>query len=160
MLALLIILGMPFSLNSAEIPIQLLDPETDNVVASKFPNSFLLKWPNCSSYGNRSAGLVYTELLSNQNKTQNFTVPSCNASQPGLLLENLKDGTKYIMEYKIYGVEDTSANLTAETVSVISYQQIDSGLPARSGAMVVITVILSLAMVILLVGLIVIIFFT
>ncbi|KAI2664280.1 Uroplakin-2 [Labeo rohita] len=160
MLAVLFILGMLCPLNSAEIPIKLLDPTNDGVVANVFPNAFLLRWPDCTLYGNRSAGLVYTELPTNDNKTQIFTVPSCTASLPGLLLQNLKNGTTYIMEYKIEGTNQTSANLTATTTNALAYEQIDSGLERRSGAMVVITVILSLAMVILLVGLIISIFFS
>jgi len=51
-------------------------------------------------------------------------------------------------------------NLACSFFPVTDYQQINAGLPARSGAMVVITVILSLAMVALLVGLIFSLFFT
>uniref|UniRef100_A0A673IUH7 Zgc:194948 n=1 Tax=Sinocyclocheilus rhinocerous TaxID=307959 RepID=A0A673IUH7_9TELE len=142
-----------------EIEIRLLDPKTDGVLASKFPNSFLLSLPNCSVYGNKSAEVLYIELPSTANKTESFIVPSCPVRQPGYLLQNLKNGTTYNMQYKIAGVNNT-ANLTMTTTNAIDYQQIDSGLPARSGAMVVITVILSLAMVILLAGLIISILFS
>uniref|UniRef100_A0A9J7Y556 Uroplakin 2 n=2 Tax=Cyprinus carpio TaxID=7962 RepID=A0A9J7Y556_CYPCA len=155
MLAVLFVLGMLCPLNFAEIEIRLLDPKIDGVLTSKFPNSFLLSLPNCSLYGDSSAELLYTELPSNENKTESFIVPSCPVSLPGFLLKNLKNGTTYNMQYKIAGVNDTSANLTTTTTNVIDYQQIDSGLPARSGAMVVITVILSVAMVALLIGLII-----
>uniref|UniRef100_A0A672SVV0 Zgc:194948 n=1 Tax=Sinocyclocheilus grahami TaxID=75366 RepID=A0A672SVV0_SINGR len=160
MLAVLFVLGMLCPLNFAEIEIRLLDPKTDGVLASKFPNSLLLSLPNCTVYGNKSAELLYIELPSTKNKTESFIVPSCPVRQPGYLLQNLKNGTTYNMQYKIAGVNDISANLTMTTTNAADYQQIDSGLPARSGAMVVITVILSLAMVILLAGLIISIFFS
>uniref|UniRef100_A0A673FRB6 Zgc:194948 n=1 Tax=Sinocyclocheilus rhinocerous TaxID=307959 RepID=A0A673FRB6_9TELE len=114
--------------------------------------------PNCSVYGNMSATLLYTEVPSNESKTQTFPVPSCKVSQLGFFLQNLKNGTTYIMQYQI--ANETSSNLTMNTNNVFDYQQIDSGLEARSGAMVVITVILSLGMVILLVSLIISIFFS
>ncbi|XP_026098213.1 uroplakin-2 [Carassius auratus] len=158
MLNLLFILGILCPLNLAEIEIRLLDPKIDGVLASRFPNSFLLGLPDCSVYGNKSAELLYTELPSNENKTKSFIVPSCSVTRLGLLLQNLKNGTTYNMQYKIAGSNDTSANLTMATTNVIDFQQIDSGLPARSGAMVVITVILSVAMAALLIGLIVVLF--
>ncbi|TRY92098.1 hypothetical protein DNTS_022020 [Danionella cerebrum] len=59
-----------------------------------------------------------------------------------------------------YTIENvTSSVLTDTTTNAVDFQQIDIGLQARSGAMVVITVILSLAMGILLAGLILILFF-
>ncbi|TRZ03456.1 hypothetical protein DNTS_011723 [Danionella cerebrum] len=61
------------------------------------------------------------------------------------------------MTYTIENV--TSSVLTDTTTNAVDFQQIDIGLQARSGAMVVITVILSLAMGILLAGLILILFF-
>ncbi|KAK7165308.1 hypothetical protein R3I94_003618 [Phoxinus phoxinus] len=153
MLTVLFILGALCSLNFAEIPIKVLNPETDGVVAGRFPNSFLLKLPDCSTYGSKFAELLYTELPSNETNTEPFTVPSCPVSQPGYLLTGLKNGTTYNMMYAIE--KDTSKVLTDTTTTVIDYQQINSGLPARSGAMVVITVILSLAMVALVAGLII-----
>ncbi|KAK9974125.1 hypothetical protein ABG768_022234 [Culter alburnus] len=158
MLAVLFILGALCPLNFAGIPISLLSPEADGVLASKFTNSFLLKLPDCSTYGNKTVELLYTELGTNINKTENFTVPSCPVSQPWFLLKDLKNGTTYNMKYKTEN--DTSTVLTDTTTNVIDYQLIDSGLPARSGAMVVITVILSLTMAILLVGLFITVFFS
>lgn len=61
-----------------EIPIKLLDPTNDGVVANVFPNAFLLRWPDCTLYGNRSAGLVYTELPTNDNSMHNFH-PECGS---------------------------------------------------------------------------------
>ncbi|XP_077062634.1 uroplakin-2 [Siphateles boraxobius] len=153
MLTVLFILGVLCPLNFAEIPIKVLSPEADGVLVGRFPNSFLLKLPNCSTYGDKSAELLYIELPSNENKKESFTVPSCPVSQPGYLLKGLKSGTTYNMTYKIEN--DTSTVLTDTTTTVIDYQQINSDLPARSGAMVVITVILSLAMVALVAGLII-----
>ncbi|XP_056108893.1 uroplakin-2 [Rhinichthys klamathensis goyatoka] len=85
-------------------------------------------------------------------------VPSCPASLPGFHLKGLKSGTTYNMTYKI--ANDISTVLTETTTTVTDYQQINTGLPARSGAMVVITVILSLAMVALVVGFIISVFFS
>ncbi|KAG1957411.1 uroplakin-2 [Pimephales promelas] len=159
MLTVLFILGALSRLNfAADIPIKLLSPETDGVVAGRFPNSFLLKLPDCSIYGNKSAQVLYIELPSNASKTESFEVPYCPVSLPGYLLKDLKSGTTYNVMYKIEN--DTSTVLTETTTTVTDYQQINAGLPARSGAMVVITVILSLAMVALLVGLIFSLFFT
>nr|XP_005172061.1 uroplakin 2-like isoform X1 [Danio rerio] len=157
MLALLFILGVLCPLTFAEIPISLLNPNTDGVLASTFPNSFLLQMPDCSIYGNQSVLLLYTEAPTNLNNTVNFTVQPCPVSQSWYLLGNLKNGTTYSMSYKIGN--DTSSVLTNTTTNVNDYQQIDTGLRARSGAMVVITVILSLAMVFLLVGIILVFFF-
>ncbi|NP_001129454.1 uroplakin-2 [Danio rerio] len=113
--------------------------------------------PDCSIYGNQSVLLLYTEAPTNLNNTVNFTVQPCPVSQSWYLLGNLKNGTTYSMSYKIGN--DTSSVLTNTTTNVNDYQQIDTGLRARSGAMVVITVILSLAMVFLLVGIILVFFF-
>ncbi|XP_043096794.1 uroplakin-2 [Puntigrus tetrazona] len=157
MLAVLFILGTLFPLNFAEISIKLLDTN-DGVFSGAFPNSFLLSLPDCGVYANRSATLLYAEAPSSQSQNQSFVVPSCNPKQLGLLLEDLKQGTEYTMWYQI--ANETSSKLTGKTISVVDYQQIDSGLKARSGAMVVITVILSLAMVMLLVGLFISLFFS
>ncbi|KAF4113547.1 uncharacterized protein upk2 [Onychostoma macrolepis] len=148
MLAILFILGMLYPLNVAGIPIELMDIKT--VFENIFTDVFLR---NCSLYGNTNATLLYSEASATENKT---LVLSCNAIKPNLL-QNLK-GTQYSMWYQIGN--ETSQVLIRKTTDVTNYQNIDSGLEARSGAMVVITVILSLAMVLLVVGLIIVIFFS
>ncbi|XP_051526116.1 uncharacterized protein zgc:194948 [Myxocyprinus asiaticus] len=161
MLAVLFILGaLIFPLNLAELQISLLNPDADGVLASKFPNSFLLRLPDCSTYGNKTVDLLYQELPGSQNNTQSFKVPSCLVSQTqlGYPLKGLKNGTTYSMWYRIENV--ISSALTDTTTNATDYREINDGLPARSGAMVVITVILSLAMALLLVGIIVTVFFS
>ncbi|XP_067293918.1 uroplakin-2 [Pseudorasbora parva] len=160
MLAVLFILVALCPLNFADFPIRLLSTETpDGVLASRFSNAFLLALPNCTDFGNQPAKLLYTEVGSNVTNIKTFQVPDCPASKLGYLLQDLKSETNYSMMYTI-GSNNSSVLTENTTTPALDYKQIDSGLPARSGAMVVITVLLSLAMVILLAGLIVSIFFS
>ncbi|XP_051967376.1 uncharacterized protein zgc:194948 [Xyrauchen texanus] len=157
MLAVLFILGaLVFPLNLAELQISLLNPALDGVMASKFPNSFLLRLPDCSTYGNKMVELLYQERSTSQNNTQSFKVPSCTSQVLGYPLKELKNGTTYSMWYKIGN--EISIVLTDTTTNAIDYRQINDGLPARSAAMVVITAILSTAMALLLIGIIVTVF--
>ncbi|XP_065140196.1 uroplakin-2 [Paramisgurnus dabryanus] len=154
MLAVLFIVGTLCPLNFAALDISLLNPQSDGVLTGIFSDAFLLRLPDCTSYGNKMANLLYQEFSGNQNNTKSFVVPTCNDTQSkqGYLLNNLKTGTKYSMWYNIKN--DTSLPLTDTTTTVSDFRQINNGLQARSGAMVVITVILSLAMAVLLAGLI------
>ncbi|KAI7812954.1 uncharacterized protein zgc:194948 [Triplophysa rosa] len=160
MLAVLFVVGTLCPLNFAALDISLLDPRSDGVLTAIFSDAFLLRFPNCTTYGDKKAEVLYQILKTDQNQTASFTVPNCNDKQAsrGYLLNKLQNGTSYSVWYKIG--DETSSNLTNSTIPVTNFSQINDGLPARSGAMVVITVILAVAMVVLLAGLIFLMFFS
>ncbi|XP_048449664.1 uroplakin-2-like [Rhincodon typus] len=71
----------------------------------------------------------------------------------GYRLKNLKPNTEYKVVYHIDGEE--SNPLSIRTTSPMDFNDIDVGFSGRSGAMVVITVLLSIAMAVLIILLIV-----
>ncbi|KAI4900710.1 hypothetical protein NFI96_029143, partial [Prochilodus magdalenae] len=154
MLAVLFVLGGFASLINAEFPARVPN-SADGVITGLFPNSLLLTLPPCKEYAGENVDLEYINADTNENKTLEhiFIVASCNASSIGFYhLLNLTKNTEYRLRYKVG--TDNSSLILAHTRNVSDYNDIDSGLPGRSGAMVVITVILSLAMFFLLVCLI------
>ncbi|KAA0716474.1 hypothetical protein E1301_Tti009421 [Triplophysa tibetana] len=159
MLAVLFILGTLCPLNNAALDISLLDPQLDDVLTAKFSDGFLLRFPNCTSYGGQDGQVLYQIIKTDEKLSENFTVPNCTSDKQaprGLLLNKLQNGTLYSVWYKIG--EEISLPLNSSTLPVTKFSEINDGLPARSGAMVVITVILALAMAVLLAGLISLIF--
>ncbi|XP_036845734.1 uroplakin-2 isoform X2 [Oncorhynchus mykiss] len=89
------------------------------------------------------------DIISNIENNGQFTT----SRNLGYQVTNLTTGSTYRLQY-VVGAEKSNI-LEVSTRQVKDPNQIDSGLPARSGAMVVITVILSVSMFILLVALIV-----
>ncbi|XP_056600782.1 uncharacterized protein zgc:194948 [Triplophysa dalaica] len=159
MLAVLLILGTLCPLNFAALDISLLDPQSDEVLTAIFSDGFLLRFPNCTTYGGQDGAVLYQILKTDEKQSENFTVPNCSSDKRaprGLLLKNLKHETNYSIWYKIR--DEISLPLNSSTLPVTKFSEINDGLPARSGAMVVITVILALAMAVLLAGIISLIF--
>lgn len=70
----------------------------------------------------------------------------------GVRVENLSPNTTYFASYSIVGSTDTGSSTNFTTLSVQNYTSIPDTMQ-RSGGMVVITVLLSIAMVILILGL-------
>ncbi|XP_036436794.1 uroplakin-2 [Colossoma macropomum] len=162
MLAVLFVLGGFVPLIDADFAPRVLTVE-DGVLTGRFPDSLLLSLPPCN-YSGQSVDLEYLNANTNENKILSniFTINCTNgvytagsatlSRNIGYQVTNLTNGTEYKLRYKIGTTNSSYILATTRTVS--DYNVIDEGLPARSGAMVVITVILSLAMFFLLICLI------
>ncbi|KAL7834497.1 hypothetical protein SRHO_G00287440 [Serrasalmus rhombeus] len=162
MLAVLFVFGGFVPLIDADFVPKVLTTE-DGVLTGRFPDSLLLSLPPCN-YSGQSVDLEYLNVNTNEYKTLTniFTVNCTNGISTagsaalsrnlGYQVTNLTNGTEYKFRYKIGATN--SSYVLATTRRVFDYNGIDEGLPARSGAMVVITVILSLAMFFLLICLI------
>ncbi|KAJ8345247.1 hypothetical protein SKAU_G00294400 [Synaphobranchus kaupii] len=171
---ILIVFGMFFTIANAKFKLKLLEP-SDGVLSSKFSYSLILSLPPCSLVG-KNVDLAYNNTGTSESKALKsiFQVPNCRSKRDlisvteknnhftltkdlGYQVNNLINGTQYSFQY-VVDTEESNI-LTASTRAALSYTQIDDGLPARSAAMVVITVLLSVAMFILLVGLIISLFY-
>ncbi|KAJ8267055.1 hypothetical protein GJAV_G00137790 [Gymnothorax javanicus] len=166
---ILLIFGVFFNAANAEFALNLLQPDK-GVVTSNFSNSLILTLPPCTLAG-MTVNLTYNETGTGKSTllTKIFTVPACRPKRDlisvtandgqlsftknvGYQAKNLASGTEYSFQYAV-GTEKSNV-LTASTRTATSYTQIDSSLPGRSAAMIVITVVLSMAMFVLIVGLI------
>ncbi|XP_066516103.1 uroplakin-2 [Hoplias malabaricus] len=162
MLAVLFILRGLVPFINADFPARVLT-SNDGVMTGQFLDSLLLSLPPCELEG-QSVDLEYLNVNTNENKTLTsiFTVPSCTnvntigstafGRNIGYQLMNLSNGTAYRLHYKVGNV--SSVTIFGTTITASDYNGINDGLPARSGAMVVITVILSVTMLLLLICLI------
>ncbi|KAG9282018.1 uroplakin-2 [Astyanax mexicanus] len=163
MLSVLFILGGFIPLIYADFSATMLTVD-DGVITGRFSDSVLLSLPPCDQYAGKSVDLEYLNVNTNQTTTLKsiFTVANCSSGintvgstaisrNIGYQLKNLSNGTEYRIHYQIGS--NKSVPIMATTRSVPDFGN-DLSLPARSGAMVVITVILSLAMFFLLICLI------
>ncbi|XP_063060038.1 uroplakin-2 [Engraulis encrasicolus] len=156
---LLVFAGALLTLASADFTASILE---EHVVSGELPDSLLLTLPPCEMAG-KSVNLTYKINSTNDENTlvDIFTVPACDDNETkegaslvsrnvGYKVSNLQTGAHYILQYHVDGQK--SNEVMASTRAAMNYEDIDTGLPARSGAMVVITVILSVAMFILMIG--------
>ncbi|XP_026777440.3 uroplakin-2 isoform X1 [Pangasianodon hypophthalmus] len=165
MLAIILILGglIP-PIHTDDFPLSMLSAH-DKVITGRFFDSLLLSLPPCT-YAGKSVDLEYLNCDTNTSYIlyDIFTVPNCNSSgnltgstafsrNIGYQLTNLSNGTQYKINYKIGDIR--SIPLMATTRTVADYTEIKLGSQGRSAAMVVITVILSVAMFILLISIII-----
>ncbi|KAG7483530.1 hypothetical protein MATL_G00039380 [Megalops atlanticus] len=166
----LVIFGAFLYFANAEFTVSLLTG-SDGVITSTFTDSVFLSLPPCSLAG-QSVNLQYNNTATKEIKTLRdiFKVPLCRfrralavvtetnghfiiTKELGYQVKDLTNGTQYSLQY-IVGAERSNV-LEATTKTASDYAQLDEGLPAHSGAMVVITVLLSVAMFLLVLGLIV-----
>ncbi|XP_075046027.1 uroplakin-2 [Mixophyes fleayi] len=137
------------------------------LAANPLSTSVVIAIPTSCQYSQKAAILYINDTKNTNIKTASFTIPQCrlkrdlivaNDTQSGNVqntnvgyqVEGLSPNTSYIAYYNIGGEDLNSVNFN--TANVQNY------LPeifARSGGMIVITVILSVAMFLLVVGLIV-----
>ncbi|XP_028664273.1 uroplakin-2 [Erpetoichthys calabaricus] len=143
----------------------------NNFLQGPFLTSAVLSLPPCTYAGQN---FTVTTTISNSTNTavpaQSIPVPICRyrrdllansvangmytlTQTTGYQLTGLKPGNTYSVMYTIGAASSTPLTITTPTVK--DYNSINTGLGARSGGMVVITVLLSVAMFILIVGLIV-----
>ncbi|KAJ8276631.1 hypothetical protein COCON_G00083830 [Conger conger] len=165
---ILIVFVAFFTIANAEFALKLLQ---NNVLTGNFSNSLILSLPPCSLAG-KQVNLQYNSTGTNDANTltEIFKVPGCRSKRGlisvtenngqvtlnkelGYQVTNLRNGTEYSFQYIVD--QDKSSVLTASTRTATSYTQIDESLPGRSAAMIIITVLLSVAMLLLIVGLIV-----
>ncbi|XP_041091000.1 uroplakin-2 isoform X2 [Polyodon spathula] len=104
------------------------------------PNAFVV--PGCQ---------FKRDLIQVSDSNPQFTV----TRNLGYQLTGLQPGQTYNFQYVIPATLDMSNVVSATTRQVQDYNSIDGGLGARSGGMIVITILLSIAMCMLIVGLIV-----
>ncbi|KAM5132152.1 uroplakin-2 [Mantella aurantiaca] len=139
---------------------------TGSLAANPFSTSVIIAFPSSCQYSSKTAILNVNSAI--QNSSATFTIPQCRLKRDLVVISDAQSGN---METVNLGYQFT--NLTANTqytaYYVIDGQTLPSttfttkngkdGSPsvvfARSGGMVVITVLLSIAMVLLIVGLIV-----
>ncbi|KAG9351463.1 hypothetical protein JZ751_022713 [Albula glossodonta] len=103
-------------------------------------------------------GLFFTATNA---ETLTIEVPSCSESKRDLISVTEKNKNFILSKFLGYQVTNLTNGTEYRLTGILtsSYTQINDGLAARSGAMVVITVILSVAMFILVLGLIITVFF-
>ncbi|MGH0129770.1 UNVERIFIED_CONTAM: hypothetical protein FKN15_059454 [Acipenser sinensis] len=135
-------------------------------------NSVILTLPPCNFAGQQVNLEWFDNNGTSSTLTNAFVVPGCqfkraviqaSDSNPqftvtrdlGYQLTGLTPGHTYNLQYEIPATQDRSNVVVACTRQVQDYNSINGGLGARSGGMIVITVLLSIAMCVLIVGLIV-----
>ncbi|XP_046695306.1 uroplakin-2 isoform X2 [Silurus meridionalis] len=165
MLAVLLIMGGLVSLiHAQDFPLSVLSGE-NAVITGRFFDSLLLSLPPCT-YAGKNVDLEYQDYNNNKSYilTNIFMVSSCVyigdmqgstavSRNIGYQLMNLTNGTQYKINYKI-GV-NKSTSVIVYTRTAVNYRDVDLGFTGRSAAMVVITSILSVAMFVLLIGIII-----
>ncbi|XP_062845155.1 uroplakin-2-like [Trichomycterus rosablanca] len=171
MLALLIVLGgfVPLldAASVAELQPSLLTTN-NGVITGQYLDSLMLSLPPCE-YAGQNVHLEYTNTITNDTMYINdaFMVPTCDnitcLDNPlsvnrglGYQLSGLNDSTLYSVRYMIGS--NKTVPVAASTIKMADYNTISEKLPGRSAAMIVITVLLSVAMFLLLVGLLVTVF--
>ncbi|XP_076130065.1 uroplakin-2 [Alosa pseudoharengus] len=162
MLTILLFVGTLLMHANADFDTDVLN-EKHGVVSGILSDSVLLRLPPCSFQG-QNVSLQYTinNTVDTWTLKNIFTVPPCEKTtgtegnslvtrRIGYKVSDLASGTTYRFQFQIGS--NKSNTVLATTKAGQHYSGIDTGLPARSGAMVVITVILSVAMFILMVAL-------
>ncbi|XP_062391530.1 uroplakin-2 [Sardina pilchardus] len=160
MLTVLLFVGALLEHTNADFLTNVLKEE-DGVVSGVLTDSVLLRLPPCSLQG-QNVSLKYTinNTMDSWTLENIFKVPSCETTTDagslvsrriGYKVSGLASGTTYSFQFQIGS--NQSNIVLATTKAGQDYGEIDIGLPARSGAMIVITVILSVAMFILMVAL-------
>ncbi|KAI5608362.1 uroplakin 2-like isoform X1 [Silurus asotus] len=166
MLAVLLIMGGLVSLiHAQDFPLSVLSSE-DAVITGRFFDSLLLSLPPCT-YAGKNVDLEYQDYNNNKSYilTNIFMVSSCVyigdmqgstavSRNIGYQLMNLSNGTQYKINYKI-GVNKSTSVIVYTRTAAVNYRDVDLGFTGRSAAMVVITSILSVAMFVLLIGIII-----
>uniref|UniRef100_A0A803K0N2 Uroplakin 2 n=1 Tax=Xenopus tropicalis TaxID=8364 RepID=A0A803K0N2_XENTR len=136
-------------------------------VLTPLATSAIFAFPDCT-YSGQTVSLVITNSTSTATIIQNatFQVPQCRLKRDivvinngqsgnvqtvnvGYQIQNLQPGTNYMATYSSGGISGPSFQFSTRTV----YPAV-ANIMARSGGMVVITVLLSIAMFVLLAGLI------
>ncbi|KAK3509124.1 hypothetical protein QTP70_020235, partial [Hemibagrus guttatus] len=164
MLAVLLIIGGLIPLIHAQDFTTSLLSDFKEVTTGRFFDSVLLSLPSCSFAG-QNVDVEYLDCDTSQSYIlyNAFMVSSCgNSSDPkgstvlsrnvGYQLTNLRNGTQYRINYKIGNVRSTP--VITNTRIAANYNNIDLSFQGRSAAMLVITVLLSVAMFILLISII------
>ncbi|KAK1153461.1 uroplakin-2-like isoform X2 [Acipenser oxyrinchus oxyrinchus] len=144
----------------------------DKMISGILSNSVILTLPPCKFTGQQVNLEWFDNNGTSGNLTNAFMVPGCqfkraliqaSDSNPqftvtrdlGYQLTRLTPGHTYNLQYVIPATQDRSNVVVASTRQVQDYNSINGGLAARSGGMIVITILLSIAMCVLIVGLIV-----
>ncbi|KAG7314539.1 hypothetical protein KOW79_021842 [Hemibagrus wyckioides] len=164
MLAGLLIIGGLIPLIHADDFTTSLLSDVKEVTTGRLFDSLLLRLPSCSFAG-QNVDVEYLNCNTNQSYILNnvFTVQSCDSGgdpkgstvlsrNMGYQLTNLRNDTQYKINYKIGNVRSTP--VIATTRIAANYNNIDLSYQGRSAAMLVITVLLSVAMFILLISII------
>ncbi|XP_039620173.1 uroplakin-2 [Polypterus senegalus] len=160
-----------FCLSAAvnDFPVYLLG-NADNFLQGPFQTSAVLSLPPCTYAGQNFIVTTTANSTNTAVTSQPIPVPICRYRRDvltnsiangmytltqtnGYQLNGLQPGNTYSVQYTIGTKSSTPLSITTPTVK--DFNSIDTGLGARSGGMVVITVLLSIAMFILIVGLIV-----
>ncbi|XP_068096945.1 uroplakin-2 [Hyperolius riggenbachi] len=139
---------------------------SSSIVANPFATSVIVALPSGCQYANNTAFLSISNS-SGFSLNQSFSVPQCRLKRDLIVINNaqsgnvetvnmgyqitgLNPGSTYTVQYTIGGVAFASSSVT--TMSVQPSPPVTF---ARSGGMVVITVLLSISMFFLVIGLIV-----
>ncbi|XP_072886004.1 uroplakin-2 [Hemitrygon akajei] len=142
--------------------ISLVDESTNGIVQSVRSMSVILSLPSCKFAG-ETVMVKVTNITGQDIQQPNFTMPVCRFRRELIALEanidgyqrmfnlgyqvtGLEENTKYNVSYEIGNKK--SNQLEISTIMPINYKDIDTGF-GRSGAMVVITVLLVIAMAVL-----------
>ncbi|XP_059812934.1 uroplakin-2 [Hypanus sabinus] len=161
---LLLLLALVYLTGAQEtgVTISLADESMNGIVQSVRSMSVILRLPPCGLAGETIAVKV-TNITGQEIQQPNFTMPVCRFRRELIALEanidgfqrmfnlgyqvtGLKENTKYNMSYEVGNRK--SNQLEISTIMPINYKDIDTGF-GRSGAMVVITVLLAIAMAVL-----------
>ncbi|KAM4650935.1 uroplakin-2 [Discoglossus pictus] len=140
------------------------------LIRNPLTKTAIIALPGCVYAGNQAVLTVKnaTAVVSNQN----FSVPQCRlkrdvvvvsnslsgnveTSNVGFRVQGLAPNTNYMAQYFITLPNGTTASSSVYNFTTLKNDTVPEELMARSGGMVVITVLLSIAMFLLIVGLIV-----
>ncbi|XP_029429558.1 uroplakin-2 [Rhinatrema bivittatum] len=163
------VLLLPASSNAQNFIIAL----APNLVTSIFSKSAVFTLPPCNFVGTQATLKATAPQNSAASQSGTFSVPPCRSRRDvvtvadsssnsftiikniGYQITGLSPNTNYSFMYTVNTISGTASSntLSSATLNPTPYQKISDSM-ARSGGMVVITVLLSIAMAILIVGLI------
>ncbi|XP_005988187.1 uroplakin-2 [Latimeria chalumnae] len=142
------------------------------LISNVYSSFVILSLPPCT-YAGKNASVTYSKNSTNS-KTESFVVPPCRFRREvvevarqmegftvtdllGFRVGNLKAGTQYDFRYTIDNTTNVlKSNIIQITTSLVtSNVLIDEGFKLHSGGMIVITILLSFAMLFLIIGVIV-----
>ncbi|XP_069750790.1 uroplakin-2 [Narcine bancroftii] len=162
---LLILLALVSITGAADFTISLVDEAQSRILGNIRAESAIVTLPPCN-FADKSVSVMVTNMTGQPGPVQpNFTMPFCRFKRGLVNIVSNTDGFQrsFLMGFRVKGLEENSEynitsyvenkksnTLTIKTIMPTNYQNINTSF-GRSGAMIVITVLLVIAMAILIV---------
>ncbi|XP_062894344.1 uroplakin-2-like [Mobula hypostoma] len=162
---LLLLLVLVSLTGAAGLTISLVDENTSGIVQNIRSMSAIFDLPSCSQAQQTIMVKVINVTTGQEVQQPNFTVPFCRFKRALISLDSNSEGIQRTLNlgYQVTGLEENtkynvsyivanheSNRLEINTIKPMNYKDIDTGF-GRSGAMVVITVLLVIAMAVLII---------